>query len=684
MSNFRSDFHAELAQLVLDDIQYQRAKYYYFLGRVDKWDAIDETPPVPEDNQHENTVIRSNMIFAKRIAPSDISITARRYDWELGNVYDQWDHTDDMRTKRFFVLTDEFRVYKCLDNANGAESSVQPTGTSIAPVRLEDGYLWKYMYTIPTFKRSRFVTANNMPVQRALTDNFFNRGELEQVVVTNKGSGYTNTSQTTIVVNDTGKTVGSGATGTLVRGVIGNITGVNIVSGGTGYTKGVKIDITTSTGSGAVLTPVITGGVVTGVTVVEGGIGYAAGDTITFRVGGAVIIPKLNASGTLTGVIIRDPGIGYNLPPTLTLSGALGAGIGKFGNPTAIINAIIFNGSVQLVSIVDPGITYPVGTSVVVTIQGDGANAAATPVVYNGEIVDIILDNPGSGYSFTIINVDEPGNASFVPATVVGLIDQSDYESDQSIIEQTAVPGAIYSIGIADSGNGYSQNTTITIEGDGTGATATCEVLNGEIVRTQVTNFGSGYSYANVIINDPATTPGAGAELYAILPPVGGHGTNAPVELYGDTLILNSQLRNEIVATAIDQDFRQFGILKNPRDAFSFANFTEEASLILYKTVFTDVTGLIKDEVLIQGGNRFVVADIDGTTVYLLKLNQTGTLTTGELLTESDPTRDYDCSLIVSTPNFNKYSGSLLYISNEAPFTFTPEQGIIIKTLIQF
>ena len=691
MSNFRSDFHAELAQLVLDDIQYQRSKYYYFLGRVDKWDDIDETPPTPEDNQHENTVIRSNMIFAKRIAPSDISVTARRYDWELGNVYDQWDHTDDMRTKRFFVLTDEesgFRVYKCLDNANGSESSIQPTGTAIAPVRLEDGYLWKYMYSIPTFKRSRFVTANNMPVQRALTDNFFNRGEIEQIVVTNKGSNYIGSVQTTIVVNDTGKTTGSGATGTLVRGVIGNITGVNIVLGGTGYTKGVKIDITTTTGSGAMLSPVITGGVVTGVTVIQGGIGYAAGDTITFRVGGAVIIPKLNSSGTLTGAIIRDPGIGYNLPPTLTLSGALGQGTGKFTTPTgtgtAIINAVIFGGAVQIVSIVDPGIGYPVGTSVVVTIQGDGANAAATPVVYNGEIVDIILDNPGSGYSFTIINVDEPGNALVIPATVVGLIDQSDYESDQSIIEQTAVPGAIYSIGIADSGNGYSQNTTITIEGDGTGATATCEVLNGEIVRTQVTNFGSGYSYANVIINDPATTPGAGAELYAILPPVGGHGTNAPVELYGDTLILNSQLRNEIVATAIDQDFRQFGILKNPRDAFSFANFTEEAALILYKTVFTDVTGLLKDEVLIQGGNRFVVADIDGITVYLLKLNQTGTLITGELLTESDPTRDYDCSLIVSTPNFNKYTGSLIYISNEAPFTFTPEQGIIIKTLIQF
>jgi len=684
MSNFRSDFHAELAQLFLDDIQYQRSKYYYFLGKVDAWGAGDETPPVPDDAQSENSLIRSNMIFAKRISPSDISLSCKNYQWVLGNIYDQWDHTQDMRIKQFFVLTDDYRVYKCLDNANGGESSVKPTGTSISPVRLEDGYLWKYMYTIPTFKRSRFITVNNMPVQRALTDNFFNRGELEAAVVTNKGSGYSNTVQTSIVINETGKTVGSGATGTITRGVIGNITGVTITAGGTGYTKGVVIDITTSTGSGAVLTPVITGGVVTGVTVVSGGIGYAATDTITFRVGGAVIIPKINASGSLVGVVIKDQGIGYNLAPTLTLSGIGGAGTGLYGNATALISAVIYNGSIKMVSITDPGTGYPVGTSTVITVQGDGDGAAMTPVVYNGELIDVILDSPGSGYSFTIISVDDTVGTPTTPAVVEGIIDQSDYESDQSIIEQTAVPGAIYSIGITDGGNGYSQNTTLTIEGDGTGATATCEVLNGEITRTQVTNFGSGYSYANIVINDPATIPGQGAELYAIMPPAGGHGTNAPLELYGDTVILNSSLRNEVVATAVDQDFRQFGILKNPRDAISFANFTQESSLILYKTTFTSVTGLLKDEILIQGNNRFVVADITGTTVYLMKLNASGTLQTGELIAEAEPSRDYNCAAILTTPSFNKYSGSLLYVSNEAPFTFTPEQGIIIKTLIQF
>lgn len=683
MANIRSDFHVELAQLFYDDIVYQRSKYYYFLGKVDKWNAADETPlGIIEDSLDENNKIRSNIVFAKRISPSDVSLACKNYPWELGLEFDQWDHTQDMYGKMFFCITDDYRVYKCLDNANGGESSIKPTGTSPAPIRLEDGYLWKYMYTIPSFKRPRFITVENIPVQRALTDNFFNKGELEGAIVTSKGSGYTTNVLTTITVNEVGKTTGSGATGTLVIGPIGNITGVTITSGGTGYTKGAKIDITTSTGSGAVLTPVINGsGVITGVTVVSQGIGYAIGNTITFRVGGAILIPKIDSAGSLAGVIIRDAGIGYNLAPTLALVGAGGIGTGKFGsNTNAIIKAQIDDGSIQLVSIEDPGVGYPVGTETTITVQGDGVGATMTPVVYNGEIIDVILENPGSEYTFTIISVD-PDNLG---AKIESILDESDYESDQSIIEQTSVPGAIYSIGIADSGNGYSTGTTISIVGDGTGCTATCEVVNGEIVRTNVTSFGSGYSYANVVITDPAAEPGQGAELYAILPPPGGHGTNAPIELLGDTVVLNSQLRTDLLASGIAQDFRQFGIIKNPRDAFSFANFTDESALIVFKATFDNVTGLLKDEILFQGTNRYVVVEISGTTVSLMKLNLAGTLQVGTLIAETDNTRDYECTLIQSTPNFNKYSGNLLYASNEASFTFNQDQGIIIKTLIQF
>jgi hypothetical protein len=68
---------------------------------------------------------------------------------------------------------------------------------------------------------------------------------------------------------------------------ISPISSVTITAGGSGYTQtGVTYSITTSTGSGAVLLPVITGGAVSAVIVQNGGSGYAAGDTITFTADG--------------------------------------------------------------------------------------------------------------------------------------------------------------------------------------------------------------------------------------------------------------------------------------------------------------------------------------------------------------------------------------------------------------
>ena len=69
---------------------------------------------------------------------------------------------------------------------------------------------------------------------------------------------------------------GSGEGGTVL--VPGTIISVNVTAGGTGYTTATA---TASGGTGAVLTPVISGGVITGVTVVNGGSGYTNGGAVT-------------------------------------------------------------------------------------------------------------------------------------------------------------------------------------------------------------------------------------------------------------------------------------------------------------------------------------------------------------------------------------------------------------------
>jgi hypothetical protein len=105
-----------------------------------------------------------------------VSLATARFDWTTGEVIPQWDDSVDMGEVGYYRLTDDYNVYACLDNAEDATSTVKPSGTSFYPFKTSDGYTWKYLYTIPIYKRRAFLSTNYMPVQRALSDSFYNKG----------------------------------------------------------------------------------------------------------------------------------------------------------------------------------------------------------------------------------------------------------------------------------------------------------------------------------------------------------------------------------------------------------------------------------------------------------------------------------------------------------------------------
>jgi fibronectin type 3 domain-containing protein len=113
--------------------------------------------------------------------PSNVSKSIKRYDWQAGTIYDKWDHTVDMTNKKFYVISKEddldiYRVYKCLDNGNRKYSLIKPTGNSYDVFRTGDGYLWKYMYEIPASRLKQFGDFTRMPIQKALSNSFYNKG----------------------------------------------------------------------------------------------------------------------------------------------------------------------------------------------------------------------------------------------------------------------------------------------------------------------------------------------------------------------------------------------------------------------------------------------------------------------------------------------------------------------------
>lgn len=214
---------------------------YVFIGKTLPWnDNLDISGEVSSrsDTTELSYKLYDDMIALKRVLSTDVEYVVPRYNWTSGTVYNYYDHTSNTlfdtnkitqgELKPFYVLVpSNFNVYKCLSNSKGAPSVISPTGESANVVTMGDGYQWKYMYTIPSIKRTRFLNADFMYV----TDSNYSSnidGALDVIVVTNQGSGYTTIPTATIVGDGTGAT----ANVTLLGNLVSN---VNIINRGQGY-----------------------------------------------------------------------------------------------------------------------------------------------------------------------------------------------------------------------------------------------------------------------------------------------------------------------------------------------------------------------------------------------------------------------------------------------------------------
>lgn len=133
------------------------------IGKITEWSGLgtDADPPSSIDSVRDDTELWRGIFAHKRIDRSDVSLVVRRYDWKPSVVYtpyrDNLDLFDDFDPAPFYVLVDDERVYKCIDNNNSGQSLVAPTHTDSQIRKLSDGYRWKFLYQIAESKR-KFLT----------------------------------------------------------------------------------------------------------------------------------------------------------------------------------------------------------------------------------------------------------------------------------------------------------------------------------------------------------------------------------------------------------------------------------------------------------------------------------------------------------------------------------------------
>ena len=161
--------------------------------------ATEDIPPLPLDNQREKLNVYDEIIAAKRITDAFARTVIRRYNWDVvaNPKFDMWKpdysatpggggqvgkqtatNQNSISDAKFYVMNSDYEVFKCLyngenpSNASGQNATEEPrtaganyaSATGLYTETSGAGYIWKYMYTMPTDDVLRFLSSDFMPI----------------------------------------------------------------------------------------------------------------------------------------------------------------------------------------------------------------------------------------------------------------------------------------------------------------------------------------------------------------------------------------------------------------------------------------------------------------------------------------------------------------------------------------
>lgn len=551
VSLLKFSFKTNLVKSLLFEVISKISTYHYTFGKKEIWPTVysvtnptqivssETNPPEVADTFPYELESRGNIIYTKAIDANDVCAIVERRNWTAGIIYDMYDdyNTDYLAdsgaaspdTAEFYVLNDEYNVYKCLYNNQGAASTSRPNGTSREPQSYEDGYVWKYMYTIPLYMRNKFMTSSIMPVVTALTNQFYSNGTIVNYSIQNKGNKLvrTNTYGLTeiIVINGGSGYVGgenddsdfyfdppnklAEITSTISAGAVTTLT---ITEQGNGYSNQlayapkIYIDNPPAGGTRAEATAIITNGKLTGYTLTNPGAGYTSAPAVTVDTppGGITegdpAVPQFEAivdgSGTVERIIIFDKGAGYteNALPTLKVKQS-STGVG-----------------LQLKE------KYELDTYTIIKINGDGINPANP---YSIKSIDVL-----QGGAF---NAKPSGNLITFPQPQISGGTLPSVKLNWSY-NSTTQKWFLSSVDVVEEGTGYSSPVYWDDESKPNNATSQflkvggCVLdlnieeqrndailrpiinVSGEMDAIKVINEGLGYTYASAIVESKITT----------------------------------------------------------------------------------------------------------------------------------------------------------------------------------
>ena len=254
------------ARNFIDEMVSADNAYYSFVGLTNPEEYQsdwDEGPPAPKDSLDEENHNWDTIIGLKRILSNDVRFAVRKISWASGTTYDMYRHNinrdnlsqpseaTNLYSANYYVMNSNYKVYICLNNGtdpenpNGRPSLDEPNFVDLEPRAAgasDDGYIWKYLFTINPNDIVKFDTLKyfTIPTDWETNDeyqsvrlNAEDGGQLKVALITNRGVdvGPANRTYSCNIIGD-----GENGLATIVVDNQSKVESITIADGGSGYT----------------------------------------------------------------------------------------------------------------------------------------------------------------------------------------------------------------------------------------------------------------------------------------------------------------------------------------------------------------------------------------------------------------------------------------------------------------
>ena len=347
-------------------------------------------------------------------------------------------------------------------------------------------------------------------------------------------------------------------------------------------------------------------------------------------------------------------------------------------------------------------------------IENDGATASTVEPTSTSNSIFETSDGYRWKYMYSLTSAE---TLNFMSTDFI-------HVSTDSTVSAAAVDGALDTILVVAGGSSFNTSSgstisAIPIRGDGTGGIASVTISSGAITAATVTTAGSGYTFAyirdaDIIAATNAGGAGSGSNLNVIIPPKGGHGSNAVKELGGFFVMLNKSLVG-VEGTSdigVGNDFRRIGLLRDPTNFGTSTVASATTRRQLYAIKFGSVSGTFTaDEEINQASTGAVgkVVEFDSTNLilyyYQTRFPDVGTDSNGNLTafsganaitgqsssasatpdtSNSNTVNGVEFSSGYANPELAFDSGDIIYVEERSPITRASDQTENVKLIIEF